>query len=271
MDQHVTAVSAVGRRRFPGRDFLRYQGILVGVAAAVSALFWFFVGDPSVLPTLIFTLIVGNVVGVTLELMLPLFTRLSGPAGWLLYLAVLVPVGALGSFIASLTLLAMHAYNGPHRYQFIVRNSRFGTLISILSGVAIYAVSSTRIRLEKQNRLLQNQVELGALQLDAQQADLKTAHEIQRHLLPREMPVIPGMQIACAWQPAQSVGGDYFDAFSLAASIDDGRIALVMADVSGKGISLCTAGGGPVCAVLALKPGALHKYRGREVHHLLLR
>jgi sigma-B regulation protein RsbU (phosphoserine phosphatase) len=233
MAQPAKIVPAPRHRPYLGLGFFGHQGILLGIAAAVSVLFWLFGGTPSIVPTVIFTFVVGNIVGVVLQLMLPLLTRFDGLAGWALYLGVLVPVGAFGSSLASLALLAMHVYTGPDRHHFIVQNTRFGTLITLLNGVAIYAVMSTRDRLERQNLLLQNQVELGALQLNAQQADLKTAHEIQSHLLPSEMPSMPGMQIACAWQPAQSVGGDYFDAFAL----DDRRIALAMGDVSGKGIS----------------------------------
>ena len=225
------------RRPFLGLGFLRHQVILFGVALSVSTLFWLFGNDPNFVGTLLFTLIVGNVVGVSLELMIPLFNRFEGPVGWAVFVALLLPVGAFGSSLAALTLLAIYGFHGPHRNQIFWQNIRLGTLISLLNGIAIYAVFSTRSKLEKQNARLQNEVELGAVQLNAQQADLKTAHEIQSHLLPREMPSIPGMQIACAWQPAQSVGGDYFDAFPLAAFAGDGRIALAMADVSGKGIS----------------------------------
>jgi serine phosphatase RsbU (regulator of sigma subunit) len=58
------------------------------------------------------------------------------------------------------------------------------------------------------------------------------ALEIQRGLLPREIPNLPGISIAGAWQPAQDVGGDYYDVFP----IGEGRIALMIADVSGKGM-----------------------------------
>jgi sigma-B regulation protein RsbU (phosphoserine phosphatase) len=53
------------------------------------------------------------------------------------------------------------------------------------------------------------------------------------HLLPRETPQISGFQIACAWQPAKSVSGDYFDVIPLG----DNRVGLCIADVAGKGIT----------------------------------
>lgn len=38
-----------------------------------------------------------------------------------------------------------------------------------------------------------------------------TARDIQRGLLPAVIPRVPGFQIACVWQPARAVGGDYYD------------------------------------------------------------
>lgn len=54
-------------------------------------------------------------------------------------------------------------------------DTRFCTLISFITGVAIYAVNSTRTRLEARNELLQNQVQQGMIRLEAQEAELRTA------------------------------------------------------------------------------------------------
>ncbi len=59
------------------------------------------------------------------------------------------------------------------------------------------------------------------------------ALDIQQGLLPREIPQIPGFTIAGAWQPARTVGGDYYDVFKLSET----ELALVVADVSGKGMA----------------------------------
>lgn len=58
------------------------------------------------------------------------------------------------------------------------------------------------------------------------------ARDIQQGLLPREIPQIGGFTIAGAWQPARMVGGDYYDVFQLG----ERELALVVADVSGKGV-----------------------------------
>ncbi|MGH9602927.1 MAG: PP2C family protein-serine/threonine phosphatase, partial [Terriglobales bacterium] len=58
------------------------------------------------------------------------------------------------------------------------------------------------------------------------------ARDIQQGLLPREIPQVPGFTIAGAWQPATTVGGDYYDVFPLSET----ELALIVADVSGKGM-----------------------------------
>jgi sigma-B regulation protein RsbU (phosphoserine phosphatase) len=62
--------------------------------------------------------------------------------------------------------------------------------------------------------------------------ELRLALDIQIGLLPKSFPEIPGYQIAGASEPAQLVGGDYFDFISM----DDGRLAITLGDVSGKGL-----------------------------------
>ena len=59
-----------------------------------------------------------------------------------------------------------------------------------------------------------------------------SAREIQESLLPKDIPQLPGFEVASAWQPARAVGGDYFDVLKLG----DNRLALCIADVSGKGV-----------------------------------
>ncbi len=85
-------------------------------------------------------------------------------------------------------------------------------------------------------RTLQQQVNVAReerrqILLAEQEAAL--ARETERGLLPREIPQMPGYEICGAWQPASTLGGDYFDARRL----NDQLLALSIADVSGKGTS----------------------------------
>lgn len=63
------------------------------------------------------------------------------------------------------------------------------------------------------------------------QHDIAIAAEIQRLLLPRTLPVIPGFTCAAMLHAAQSVGGDFYDVLPLAGQ----GTLLVIADVMGKG------------------------------------
>jgi sigma-B regulation protein RsbU (phosphoserine phosphatase) len=92
-------------------------------------------------------------------------------------------------------------------------------LLLIVASQAAVAIENARLHLS----------EIEKQKMDHQ---LQLARRIQDSLLPREQPSMPGLDIAGISIPAQSVGGDYFDFIPL----DDHRILLAIADVSGKGM-----------------------------------
>ena len=63
--------------------------------------------------------------------------------------------------------------------------------------------------------------------------DLALARRIQASLLPRRLPTPAGAEFAAVNVPARQVGGDYYDV----VDVDDHRIGLIIADVSGKGVA----------------------------------
>jgi serine phosphatase RsbU (regulator of sigma subunit) len=63
--------------------------------------------------------------------------------------------------------------------------------------------------------------------------DIEIAREIQRWLVPRRVPDVPGVDIAFATRPAKTIGGDYYDAFRRAT---DGPLLIAVADVCGKSV-----------------------------------
>lgn len=65
------------------------------------------------------------------------------------------------------------------------------------------------------------------------QEELAFARAIQQSLLPKELPHDGWLKAAGTSEPSREVGGDYYDVFPL----DGQRYAIVMADVSGKGVS----------------------------------
>ena len=65
--------------------------------------------------------------------------------------------------------------------------------------------------------------------------ELSIATDIQAQMLPRTFPAFPDrdeFKLYATMNPAKEVGGDFYDFFL----VDDDRLALVMADVSGKGV-----------------------------------
>ncbi len=65
------------------------------------------------------------------------------------------------------------------------------------------------------------------------QRDLELAHEVQRDFLPDVQPKLPGYLFYDYYQPANHVGGDYYDYVTL----PDNRIAVIVADVVGHGVA----------------------------------
>ncbi len=82
--------------------------------------------------------------------------------------------------------------------------------------------------------------------------ELELAREVQEGLLPRELPTISGIDLAAAYRSAAQIGGDYYDVLSTQAGV-----CLVVADISGKGISaaLLMSGLRAFLHTLVLQPG----------------
>jgi PAS domain S-box-containing protein len=81
--------------------------------------------------------------------------------------------------------------------------------------------------------------------------ELRVARMIQHTLLPKSLPELEEHQIAVYYQPAREVGGDFYDFLRL----PDGRLGLIVGDVSGKGV--------PAAIVMAITRTML-----RSAYHL---
>lgn len=75
-------------------------------------------------------------------------------------------------------------------------------------------------------------------QLIELQKDLFLAKEIQKQILPREIPTPPRLKIAAKYLPMETIGGDYYDFYL----IDNNRTGILIADVTGHGISAALLG-----------------------------
>src|SRR5205807_2918530 len=64
--------------------------------------------------------------------------------------------------------------------------------------------------------------------------DLELAQQVQLSFLPQQKPEVPGYQFYAYYEPAQEVGGDYYDFIPLPPK--QRRLAVVLGDAAGKGV-----------------------------------
>ena len=96
--------------------------------------------------------------------------------------------------------------------------------------------------------------------------DLQIAKEIQAWLLPANPPQVPGLEIAFATRPANTVAGDYYDVFARPGADSEAQtFLLAVADVAGKSIpaAMLMATFQASLKTLSTTPGTLTKLVGR--------
>ena len=92
-------------------------------------------------------------------------------------------------------------------------------LLTVMANTAAIRIEHARLaEIEHQERMMQR--------------DLEQAADIQQRFLPAAAPKVPGLDLSGHNAPCRTVGGDYFDFFAY----PNGRVAMVLGDVSGKGM-----------------------------------
>lgn len=97
------------------------------------------------------------------------------------------------------------------------------------------------------NLVLREQVQQA---FDAVDRELKAVAAIQRSLLPKELPKIPGLDLAAYYLTSARAGGDYYDLFPLPGNL----WGILIADVSGHGT--------PAAVLMAVTHSIVHSYPG---------
>lgn len=115
-----------------------------------------------------------------------------------------------GKIIGVVQLL--NKFGGP----FTSRDER---LLTAMAAQAAISIENARLYEQELQQLLTNQ-------------ELETARMIQESILPETVPQHAGWDIGAFWWPMREVAGDFYDFYTL----PDGRMAVVIADVSGKGV-----------------------------------
>jgi len=240
-----------GMKSFLGISLWQLQLVFLAVGLAFTGIYWLIHGPLNPLQSIFFSVVGGNCATIVLKATSRLYARRSFPRDWLLYLAILIPATSVSSLLASVAWGLVSGRGAASLFHPDWSEIRTIIFVSVVSGMTIYMSRRGRARLEERNRELESQVTLGQIELKTHEAESRAAHEIQTHLLPREIPRVKGFEVACAWQPARSVGGDYFDVLALGP----GRIGVCLADVSGKGMGAALLMANLQATVRAFAPG----------------
>ena len=100
------------------------------------------------------------------------------------------------------------------------------------------ALEQSRLRQDNQ-RLQQELAEAKDQLINDMQRELQAAHDMQMGLLPEAPPEVEGMELSGICIPSRQVGGDYYT-FLEGLEGDSSNVAIVIADVSGKGMQAAT-------------------------------
>jgi sigma-B regulation protein RsbU (phosphoserine phosphatase) len=155
------------------------------------------------------------------DLLLVLLMFVSG-------LFLIIEVGALVMGLAlarSITGAVHELFEGTGR----VRQGDFGHRIPVLANDQLGELANSFNQMTGSIEDLLRQ----AAEKKRLEEEMRLAREIQMSLLPRGPLLMPGMTISALCVPAREVGGDYYDVVAL----PDGRYGVMIADVSGKGMS----------------------------------
>jgi phosphoserine phosphatase RsbU/P len=225
------SVDSMGVRRFFSRQLL-----LVMVAAALFAILWVANvrgAGMGWFPILLYGLFIGNLTTPIMNRLAPLSSRLGFPWNWIAYLTFLFLTAVA---IASLTVaIIMPVYRIPISSYFsqLWSAGRLVVVVVLIVGSIRHVHEESRVHLEGKNLELQRAVDIGNMRSKQQDQELAKAREIQEGLLPKKIPQVRALEVAVAWQPASTVGGDYFDVLKFG----ERKIGVCIGDVVGKGIS----------------------------------
>jgi len=215
------------------RRFFVDQQHFAFIAVVVSALFWAMDQRINPFTVVLYSFCIGNLLTPILRASGPLFYFRPFPQNFLVYSVVLL-VATIPVYVITTIIVWRFAPPVPQALGHYLRTGwKVPVLVTLLWGSIKYLYDSARDRLEKRTRELERVVEARSAQVEMQEQELKRALEIQRSLLPKEIPQVAGFEVAGTWQPARVVGGDYFDVLRL----PDGRLAICIADVVGKSVS----------------------------------
>lgn len=215
--------------------WLRQQQLYIGIALAVYAIFWAIEPQRAgLVVTLLYSLLLCNLTVLAKDKLGILYAHRPFATYWLTYLLLLLVFTPV-AVVLSTTIIYFVTLPAPRPPLLAVLSGswKFPFVATVIFGVVAQIYYATKSRLESSNRELQQTVDLEIAQRELQAQELERAREIQQALMPKEIPQIPGFDIAGAWEPARVVGGDYYDVIRLSES----KLGICIADVVGKSVS----------------------------------
>lgn len=215
--------------------WLRRQQLYIGIALAVYAIFWAIEPQRAgLLVTLIYSLLLCNLTVLFKDKLGILYAHRPFATYWLTYLLLLLVFTPFAVVFSTMVVyLVTFSAPRPPLFPFLRGSWKFPFVATVIFGIVAQIYYATKSRLERSNRQLQQAVDLEIAQRELQAQELERAREIQQALMPKEIPQVPGFDIAGAWEPARVVGGDYFDVIRLG----EGKLGICIADVVGKSVS----------------------------------
>jgi hypothetical protein len=213
--------------------FLRQQIVYIAISAIAGAVFWAIGQQINPLTVLVYSIAIGNTVVPVTQRLHKYYSGRPFPYNWVFFLGILL-VLLIPVYIFSSVVVWLLAPPTPQTLGHLLRTGwKFPVLITFVASVLIFLYQTTKEKLERRNTELQRSVDLGTEQLEMQEQELQRAREIQQSLLPREIPQLPGFEVAGIWRPARAVSGDYYDVIKLGRH----KLGICVADVVGKGVS----------------------------------
>lgn len=230
--------------------FLRLQAICGAIVLAVWAIFWAVEKPVNPTDVAIYVLIQVNLSFLVLKPLRFFYFESRSASRWAVHLAVVLAVSVAVVTIANAVDYELNGAHGPF-WQYLRGGWKFPFVANMVFSFAFETYFLTKCRLETRNQRLQQTINLDAAQRELETEELKQARDIQRGLLPKEIPQLPDYTIAGAWEPARAVGGDYYDVIPLSKD----KLAICIADVAGKGISAALLMANVQAAVRAFAAG----------------
>jgi len=213
--------------------FLRQQVLYIAIAAVIAAIVWAIGQKTNPASVLVYSLCIGNLLSPAIGWLGFLYEERSFPYNILIFVPLMIVLTVPIYLITSVVVWLVAPPFPLALSSLIMSQWKFSFVVTFAFGFPSFLYHSTKEHLERRNVELQQTVERGTARLEMQEEELERAREIQQSLLPRNIPQLPGFEVAGAWQPASTVSGDYYDVLQLG----DHRLGICIADVVGKGVS----------------------------------